>query len=106
MGTVLIAVISAAAAVLASSGFWAYLTHRAERNNADKTLLMGLAYVRLVDLCTKYLNRGFITHEELRDIHKYLYKPYVAHGGNGTIEKMMEKIDELPVKSVSEIYNT
>lgn len=106
MTTVIVGIISATAAILASSGFWAHFTRRMERNDADSMLIMGLAYIRLIDLCTKYINRGFIAHEELRDLHKYLYDPYKAKGGNGTIEAMMEKVDNLPIKSVTDIFNS
>ena len=104
--TLLVAIISAAAAVLASTGFWAYVTKRVDHNNAEKKLLLGLAHDRLIDLSTKYIHRGFISHEELEDLHHYLYEPYRAKGGNGTVEKMMRKVDELPVKSVSDIYKS
>ena len=101
--TVLIAVISAAAAVFASTGFWAYITRRSERDTAEKKLLMGLAHDRLISQSTRYINRGFISHEEYEDLRHYLYDPYLAKGGDGTVEKMMKKVDELPVKAVSDM---
>lgn len=36
--------------VLASSGFWAYLQSRREKNDAKTKLLMGLAHDRIVSL--------------------------------------------------------
>ena len=101
--TVLIAIISAAAAVFASTGFWAYITRRSERDTAEKKLLMGLAHDRLISQSTRYINRGFISHEEYEDLRHYLYDPYLAKGGDGTVEKMMKKVDELPVKAVSDM---
>ena len=101
--TILVAVISAAAAVFASTGFWAYITRTAERDTAEKNLLMGLAHDRLISQSTRYINRGFISHEEYEDLRHYLYDPYLAKGGDGTVEKMMKKVDELPVRAVSDM---
>lgn len=106
MTTLFVAIISASAAVFASTGFWAHITKKMERNNAEKKLLMGLAHDRLINLSTKYIHRGFISHEEYEDLRKYLYEPYVAKGGNGTVEKMMELVDKLPIRSVSDIYRS
>lgn len=102
--TLMIAIISAAAAVFASTGFWAYITRRAERDTAEKKLLMGLAHDRLINLSTKYIHRGFISHEEYEDLLVYLYEPYLAKGGNGTVEKMMEQVKKLEVRAVSDMH--
>ena len=101
--SVWIAIISAGAAVFASTGFWAYITKRLEHDKAEKKLLMGLAHDRLINQAAKYIHRGFISHEEYEDLRNYLYDPYIAKGGNGTVEKMMKKVDELPVKRVSDM---
>lgn len=103
MNTVLISIITAVAAIFASTGFWAYITRRSERDTAEKKLLMGLAHDRLITQATRYINRGFISHEEYEDLRCYLYDPYRAKGGNGTVEKMMQKVEELPVKAVSDM---
>ena len=103
MATVLIAIISAAAAVFASTGFWAYITRRSERDTAEKKLLMGLAHDRLISQCVRYTNRGYITQEEYDDLKTYLYLPYKEKGGNSTVDKMIAEVDHLPMETVTNI---
>ena len=98
--------------VMASSGLWAYLLGRREqklkkkekeeeKTSAKNRMLIGLGHDRIVNLCTKYIERGWITTEEYEDLNEYLYKPYKEMGGNGTAEKLMAEIRELPVKHIS-----
>ena len=105
MNTVLISIITAIAAIFASTGFWAFVTKKTDNNAAEQKLLMGLAHDRLISQATKYIHRGYITHEEYDDIREYLYLPYLKKGGNGTVEKIMAEVDKLPIKAVSDIYS-
>ena len=105
MNTVLISIITAVAAIFASTGFWAFITKKTDNNAAEQKLLMGLAHDRLINQATKYIHRGYITHEEYDDIREYLYLPYLKKGGNGTVEKIMAEVDKLPIKAVSDIYH-
>lgn len=104
MSTIVIAIITAAAAIFASTGFWAFITKHQERDTAEQRLLMGLAHDRLITQTTKYIHRGYITHEEYDDIQIYLYQPYRDKGGNGTVERLMEELKKIEVKPVSDIY--
>lgn len=92
-------VISVFASVMASSGFWAWMNNRSTQNRAEKALLLGIAHVRIINLGWDYLDRGYITKDEYEDFVKYLYKPYVALGGNGLAEKIMIEVNKLPVRS-------
>ena len=103
MATVIIAVISAVAAVFASQGFWGFVTRKHEREKAEQKLLMGLAHDRIINLSAKYIHRGYITHEEYDDLNNYLYKPYKEKGGNGTADKMLAEVDKLPLKAASNL---
>jgi hypothetical protein len=47
----------------------------------------------------KYIDRGHIYKEEYDNIYKYLYLPYKARGGNGTVEHLVQEITKLPIKS-------
>ena len=96
--TVVVAGISALAAILASSGFWAYMMSRHKLNSASDKLIMGLAYDRLMYLGMKYIERGYITSDEYGDFQKYLYIPYKELGGNGTVERIMSELTNLPIK--------
>lgn len=105
MNTVLISIITAIAAIFASTGFWTFISKKSDSNTAEQKLLMGLAHDRLINQATKYIHRGYITHEEYDDIQEYLYLPYLHKGGNGTVEKIMAEVDKLPIKAVSDIYH-
>ena len=106
MNTVLISIITAVAAIFASTGFWAFISKKADSNTAEQKLLMGLAHDRLINQATKYIHRGYITHEEYDDIREYLYLPYLKKGGNGTVERIMAELDKVPIKAVSNIYQS
>lgn len=91
-------------AVLASSGFWAFLEYKLRnRKNLDKqqerqvSLLMGLAHDRIVFLGLKYIEQGCITHAEYENLSTFLYKPYLELGGNGIVKRLMASIEELPI---------
>lgn len=87
--------------LIASSGFWAHQTAKSTRNTAQQNLLMGLAHTRIMALCGKYIERGFITPEEYEDLVTYLYTPYLEMGGNGSVKRMMEtEINKLPIKHI------
>lgn len=85
-------------AVLASSGFWAYIQKKHSAKDVKTKLLLGLAYDRLVQTCQVYLKQGYITHNQYEDLRKYLYDPYIEAGGNGTAKHLMEQVNRLEIK--------
>ena len=87
-------------AVLASSGFWAYIMKRIDKKDVKTQMLLGLGHDRIVFLCQSYLDRGWITTEEYENLHDYLYVPYAKMHGTGTGKKMMAMVDKLPIKNV------
>lgn len=87
------------ASVLASSGFWAWIIKRSEKKSGSTRLLMGLALDKIIFLGSGYIDRGWLSRDEYHDFRKYLYDPYRELGGNGSAEKMMEDIEELPIRS-------
>ena len=94
-------VVTVVCAVLASSGFWAFLQNRHDKKDAKTKMLLGLGHDRIVTLCMKYIERGWITQDEYEDLNKYLYSPYVEMGGNGTAERLMTEVRKLPIHHVS-----
>lgn len=84
--------------VIASSGFWAFFQKRFDKNDAKTKLLIGIAHDRLIDLEMRYIDRGWITQEEYENLNDYLYTPYEAAGGNGTVKKLMKEVNKLPIK--------
>ena len=88
-------------AVLASSGFWAWMTARHERKDAKTRMILGLGHDRIVTLAMRYIERGWITQDEYEDLNKYLYSPYREMGGNGTAERLMVEVTKLPIHHIS-----
>ena len=95
--------------VIISSGIWvAILNCYKEKKNiksADKQMILGLGHDRLFDLCVKYIERGWITADELENLN-YLFEPYKSLGGNVTCERLMEDVFKLPHKRVVTKYET
>lgn len=83
--------------ILASSGLWAFLGTRLERNNAERELIVGIGHIELVFFGMQYIERGWITREEYETMQD-LYKPYVKLGGNGSGTKIMKEIEKLPIR--------
>lgn len=94
-------VITIVCAVLASSGFWAWITSRRDKKDAKTKMLLGLGHDRIISLSMKYIERGWITQDEYEDLNKYLYLPYREMGGNGTAERLMTEVRKLPIHYIS-----
>lgn len=94
-------IISIIVAMFASTGFWAFLTYlmqrRDMRNSAESQMLKGLAHDRICYLGEKYIKQGYVTSDQFQNLHDYLYEPYKRLGGNGTAEKIMEEVRDLPL---------
>lgn len=87
--------------MVASSGFWAWMTNRLNKKDAKTKMLLGLGHDRIIYLCMKYIERGWITQDEYEDLNKYLFAPYVELGGNGTAERLMTEVRRLPIHHIS-----
>ena len=87
-----------AVAVLTSSGLWALVLKRADKNDAERKMLVGLAHDRITHLGMAYLTRGYITQDEYENLNDYLYQPYEKMGGNGSAKRIMEEVRKLPIK--------
>jgi hypothetical protein len=88
--------------IFGCSGIWKILEILLNRFLSGKDnkakMLLGLGHDRIVYLGTQYLKRGYITRDEYENLHDYLYIPYTKLGGNGTAKKIMEEVEELPLK--------
>ena len=98
MGTTAQVILSVLISVIASSGFWAYITKRLERKDVTTQMLIGLGHDRICYLGMKYIERGYITHDEYENLYEYLYKPYEKMGGNGSAKRIMDEVSRLPIK--------
>lgn len=83
--------------VLASSGLRALVGRRADKDDAERKMLVGLAHDRIVHLGMAYVERGYITQDEYENLRVYLYEPYEKMGGNGSARRVMLEVDKLPV---------
>ena len=104
MQTVLVAIITG----LTNSGAFTFATFLIQRKDKKKDkkdnrldaqgeMLMGLGHDRITYLGAKYLERGYVTVDEYENLNRYLYQPYKKLGGNGTAEKIMIQVKDLPV---------
>ena len=99
MNTWIETIITIVCAVLASSGFWAWMQKRHESKDVKAQVLLGLGHDRIVYLGLKYIERGWITQDEYENLRDYLYEPYRKLGGNGTAEKIMKEVEKLEIKN-------
>lgn len=86
--------------MLASSGLWAYIQKKKDKNDATTRLVLGLAHDRIMSLGMEYIDRGWITQDEYENLHDYLYLPYAENGGNGSASRTMAVVDTLPIRSL------
>lgn len=92
-----VALITAVASVLASTGFWTFLQKRMDKSSLITKMLLGLAHDRIIELGMKYIDQGRISNDEYENLYEYLYLPYKEMGGNGTAERVMEAVKKLEV---------
>ena len=91
-------VITITCSVIASSGFWAYMTRYADRKDIKTEMLIGLGHDRIVYLGMTYIERGYITQDEYENLVEYLYKPYEKMGGNGSAKRIINEVNKLPIR--------
>lgn len=96
-------IISVVLAVIASSGFWAFIQKITDKKDVRTQMLIGLGHDRIMYLGMKYIDRGCITTDEYENLYEYLYKPYEMMGGNGSAKRIMDEIRRLPIKSKIEV---
>lgn len=98
MGTTAQIVLTIVGSVIASSGFWAFITKYLEKRDVRTQMLIGLGHDRIVYLGMKYIERGYITNDEYENLYEYLFKPYEKMGGNGSAKRIMDEVSRLPIR--------
>ena len=88
-------------AVIASSGFWAYMMRRMDRKDVKTEMLIGLGHDRIIYLGLCYVERGWITQDEYENLNDYLFKPYEKLGANGSAKRVMQEVNKLPIRKSS-----
>jgi hypothetical protein len=89
---------------VASSGFWLFIGNKKERKSLQTELLLGLAHDRILSLGMMYIDRGWISQDEYENLNVYLYKAYEALGGNGSAKRIMQEVDNLPIRKNDYIH--
>jgi hypothetical protein len=97
MGPEIQMIVTIVCSVIASSGFWAYVTRRSDRKDVKMEMLIGLAHDRILYLGMTYIERGHITSDEYDNFYKYLYKPYEKMDGNGSVKRVMNELNNIPI---------
>lgn len=85
-------------AVLASSGFWAFMMKRMDKKDITREMLVGLAHDRIMYLGLCYIERGWISKDEYENLYQYLYVPYQKLNGNGSAKRIMDEVNTLPIR--------
>jgi hypothetical protein len=93
--------VAVSVAVIGSNGLWAFMQSRRDKKDAKTRMILGLGHDRIIYLCIRYIERGWISNDEYEDLVKYLYGPYKEMGGNGTAEKLMNEVKKLPIHRIS-----
>lgn len=87
-------------AIIGSGGFWSILqfiaTKHFEKRSATTRMILGLGHEQILQQCAYYELRGYITADEYDELERYLYKPYQQLGGNGAVEREIQKVKALP----------
>lgn len=90
-------IITLICSVIASSGFWAFITRFTDRRDVKTQMLIGLGHDRIVYLGMTYIERGWISQDEYENLFEYLYKPYKMMGGNGSAKRIMDEVNKLQI---------
>ena len=98
MEPIIIAILGSGALSAVIAGVFNLINNHSNIKRNESKLLMGLAYSAIVELAQKYINRGYISVEEYKEFEHYFVKPYRARGGNGTAEKLMKEVSQLPTE--------
>ena len=85
-------------AALTSGGLWALVAKRADKNDAERKMLVGLAHDRIIHLGMVYIERGYVTQDEYENLNDFLYAPYEKMGGIGSAKRVIEEVRRLPIR--------
>lgn len=98
--------VTIAGSVLASSGLWSWILYKTKQNDSGRLMTRGMAHYQIIEEGQKFIERGWITHEEYDDFMKYLGTPYLESGSNGLAQKMIDDISALPFKSMASLHDS
>ena len=85
-------------AVIASSGFWAWLSNRNNKKSASTQMILGLGHDRIICLCEKYIERGWISSDEYENLNtnplflSYFLNSYFNSASENILECNLDKV--------------
>ena len=103
MNTLVITIITTLSAGLTSGGFLGFILKIVQRKDTSSQMLLGLGHHEILEVGQSYINRGWVTIQELDDFNHYLYVPYRKLGGNGTGALMANRVNSLPIRNTDNI---
>ena len=77
------------------------IAHRLQKKDVTRCALLALLHDRLYSACTFYLDRGWCSAEDKRNL-EYMFRPYEKLGGNGTCKAMYNQCMSLTMHSEHE----
>ena len=81
-----------------AAGFgWGYLVKKVTEYKTIKDGLLAIMHDRLYQVCTYYIQQGWIDASGLKNL-EYLYQSYHALGGNGTGTELYNRAKALPIR--------
>ena len=92
--------------VFTSSGLWTLILYKSKQKDTEVLMTRGMVHYQIIDEGQKFIERGWITHEEYDNFMKYLGDPYLESGSNGMAKKIINDISDLPFKSISSVDST
>lgn len=88
--------ITVVCAVVASNGFWSFISQFSKKATARDKMLIAIGHDRIMALGQEYIRRGEITPDEYENL-LCLYEPYTKLGGNGSGARMMREVDNMRI---------
>lgn len=85
--------------IVASAGFWQFFTNRNNQKDAEVLLLLALTRTVFINAADSYLDQGWIHRDDYEHIISEIYTPYKALGGNASVDRIMEQLSQLPLRS-------
>ena len=89
--------------ILSSGCIWTAIQKKLEKKDYRTKLLLGLCHDRIFSLGTAYINRGWVTKEELSNLCDSLGKPYTQMGGNSVAGEILRQVKTLPIKRIQDL---
>jgi hypothetical protein len=89
-------------ACVGSAGLWSVVNlliarhyKKHDDNDVVRRALKGLLYTDCIEWCQKYIDAGSIDIRSYNELLRYHVQPYRDLGGDGTIDSMMEIVEDL-----------